>query len=62
MADRWGRRDRQRGAGVLGRTSADRSSRRDREREGERRDRIGADRQDPPVRQRGHTGAGARAD
>jgi hypothetical protein len=30
------------------------------EREGEKRARVGADRRDPPVRQRGRTGAGAR--
>jgi hypothetical protein len=35
-ADRWGRRDRERGAGARGRTSADRSGPRDRERERER--------------------------
>jgi hypothetical protein len=58
MADRWGRRDRERGAGARGRTSADRSGPRDREREGERRDRVGAGRRDPPVRQRGRTRAG----
>jgi hypothetical protein len=36
MADRWGRRDRERGPGARGRTSADRSCPRDRERERER--------------------------
>jgi hypothetical protein len=35
-ADRWGRQDKERGAGARGRTSADRSSPRDRERERER--------------------------
>jgi hypothetical protein len=49
-ADRWGRRDRERGAGARGRTSADRSGPRDIDREGERRDQVGADRRDPPVR------------
>jgi hypothetical protein len=54
-ADRWGRWNRERGAGARGRTSADRSGPRDkeREREEERRDRVGADRRYPPVRQRG---------
>jgi hypothetical protein len=52
-ADRWGRWDRERGAGARGRTSADTFGPRDREREGERRDRVGADRRDPPVRQKG---------
>jgi hypothetical protein len=61
-ANRWGRWDRESGAGARERTSADRSSPRDRERErerereGERRDRIGADRRDPPIRQRGRAG------
>jgi hypothetical protein len=58
--DRWGRRDRERGAGARGRTSADRSGPCDREREGERRDRVGADRRDPPIRQRGRADAFAR--
>jgi hypothetical protein len=40
-ADRWGQRDRERGAGARGRTSADRSGPRDREGEGERRDLVG---------------------
>jgi hypothetical protein len=52
-ADRWGRRDRERGAGARGRTSADRFGPRDREREkeGEWHTRVGTDRRDPPVRQ-----------
>jgi hypothetical protein len=61
-ADKFGRRDRERGAGARGRTSTDRSGPRDREREreGERRDRVDADRRDPPVRQRARAGADAR--
>jgi hypothetical protein len=51
--DRWGRLDRERGAGARGTTSANRYGPHDREREGERRDRVGADSRDPPIRQRG---------
>jgi hypothetical protein len=40
-ADRWGRRDRERGAGARGRTSADRSGPRDKERERGREARSG---------------------
>lgn len=58
-ADRWGRRDRERGAGACERTSADKSSPREREREGERRARVGTDRWDAPVRQRGLAGVRA---
>jgi hypothetical protein len=47
-ADRWGRRDRERGAGACGRTSADRSGPRDREREGGRDARSGWHRQAGP--------------
>jgi hypothetical protein len=49
--DRWGRRDRERRAGELAPTGLAHVTER------ERHDRVGADRRDPPVRQRGHTGA-----
>jgi hypothetical protein len=63
-ADRWGRRDRERGAGARGRTSADRSGPRDRERERGREARTGWRREAGPAcqaevaRRRGRARAG----
>jgi hypothetical protein len=48
-ADRWGRRDRERGAGARGRTSADRSGPHDRERKRGRDARSGWHRQAGPA-------------
>jgi hypothetical protein len=60
-ADRWGRRERERGSGrVRGKQRRHLGPKEQRERGGSERARVGADRQDPPVRHRGRASALAR--